>query len=69
MSNTPTGGKEVDAVLASKRFDSEVFREVFFGFVLDIMVEGENGLLGVCDLGSSYGFKPTVDRISPGTQS
>lgn len=65
VSDAPTSGEEVDTVLASERLDGKVFGEVFFRFVLDIVIEGENKLSGVSDLCSTYGFEPGVEKISP----
>lgn len=49
-------------MVASKRLDGKVFCKVFLGFVLDIMVEGEDKLLRVCDLCSADGLEPGIER-------
>jgi hypothetical protein len=58
--DSASGAVEIDTVRARKGFDRCVFLKVFWGFVLDVVVEGEDGLVGVVDFGGAKGFESVV---------
>ena len=59
MSDTSSGGVEVDPVVPSKLLDVGVLCEVLLGLVLDVVVEREHGLGRSVDLGQ-------LERVEPG---
>lgn len=63
VSDSAPGAVKVDVVGTGKGFDRAVFLEVFGGFVLDVVVEGEDGLGGVVDFGCAEGFEPTTRKL------
>lgn len=62
MPNSPSGGVEVDTMGPRKGLDARVLGEVRRGTVLHVVVEGEDRLTRVRDLGRSNGLEPVTPR-------
>ena len=54
VANATTGGVEVDAMLPREGFNSSVLGQVLRRLVLNVVVEGENQLLGIVYARGTY---------------
>lgn len=57
MTDRVAGREENNAVLLRKRLNLLIFLQVGLGFVLHVMVEGEDHLAGVLDPGGAHGHE------------
>lgn len=62
VADAASGRVKVDAVFLGEFLDFSVFGQVLFGFVLDVVVQCKDGLLGVVNASGTDGLEPTQRR-------